>query len=573
MTDLSPLVIEVEGINKNEKTCKQKIVKYLNYVLDEVYIPELGKVKKGKVRDIYMTDKNVVMFASDRVSAFDRVLNTLIPFKGYILNLISLYAFANTTDIVPNALICTDNLSSVKKNIQMNDFAPTSSCLSSSNLNVNEEESSNNDVFEKFVKKYMVDGNVIIQKKMKNLNVEFIVRGYLWGSMAKAYEEGEENYCGISFKSLQNCNNNEKLIKYEKFANPILTPTTKAEIGEHDAPLTDEEVEKLIGKKLNEETKCATLKLYRRGNELANKCNLILIDTKYEFGLDENNVLHVIDEVNTPDSSRLCDKFEYEEKFKQIKEIMKKGEFKNMDELLKKHPDLKIKEYSKQYVRDVLLSHGLHSSNMLEVLTQEQVVECVYRYIYVYERITQRKFIFPSISDKPKKRILKNLTEHNVIKGCCAAILAGSSSDMPHIQKLQTALQTFDIPNFVRICSAHKQISKLESLINDLNRSIESLVLIAVAGGTDALSGTASFHSLFPVISCPPPPPSSLGNDVNFSCLFNPPGSSNAYIIRIDNVAKFVAQTFSVANEEIANKLVENNEKKIKQLEDADKLL
>lgn len=537
----------------DEKVYKEKIANYLNYVLDETYIPELGKIKKGKVRDIYMTNENVIMFASDRVSAFDRVLDTLIPFKGYILNLLSIYGFQKTTDIVPNALT---NLSAGEK--QKND-----------------EEGMERGNFQEYCKKYMVDENVVVQKKMKNLNVEFIVRGYLWGSMAKAYEDGEATFCGLSFADLENEKNKDvnrnykKLIKYEKFSTPILTPTTKAEMGEHDMPLRADEVEKMVGKNLSEQVNNIIIKLYNRGNTLAGQSNLILIDTKYEFGVDENSVLHVIDEVNTPDSSRLCDKCEYDEKFKIIEEEMNTGTYKNVDELLSKKPQLKIKEYSKQYVRDVLTNMGVQSTNFVPKLSPQQVVECVYRYMHVYERITGNKFVFPDLSDKPKKRMLRNLVEKRIIKGCCAGILAGSPSDMPHIEKIANALTNYNVPSFIRICSAHKQPGKLERLVSELNRSDEPLVLIGVAGGTDALSGTASFLSTFPVVSCPPSPASS-SSDVNFSCLFNPPGSSNAYIIKPDNVAKFVAQSFSLANEDIAEKLRLSNQTKIKQLEEAD---
>merc|ERR1712066_634209 len=137
---------------------------------------------------------------------------------------------------------------------------------------------------------------------------------------------------------------------------------------------------------------------YRRGSELMRKRGLILIDTKYEFGLDERGVLHVIDEVNTPDSSRLCTIEEWETKYPKIAEEMKSGSYKNVSELLKAKPELKLKEFSKQYVRDALLEMGFDPSKDKAAprLSEEQVVECSYRYIKIYERITEKRFIFPT---------------------------------------------------------------------------------------------------------------------------------------------------------------------------------
>merc|ERR1719284_1835640 len=171
-----------------------------------------------------------------------------------------------------------------------------------------------------------VDSSVVVQKKMKNLNVELIVRGYLWGSMAAAYEKGDRTFCGLKVP--------DGLNRFQKFDKPLFTPTTKAEVG-HDENMTEAEVEQLIGKEMAKKAKEAALKLYQRGVEIMRQKGLILIDTKYEFGLDEEGKLHVIDEVNTPDSSRLVDIREWETKYPQIAEGMKAGTYKNVTELLK----------------------------------------------------------------------------------------------------------------------------------------------------------------------------------------------------------------------------------------------
>merc|ERR1711981_975793 len=138
-----------------------------------------------------------------------------------------------------------------------------------------------------------------------------------------------------------------------------------------------EEVEKLVGKPIAEQAKQAALNLYQRGVEVMAERGLILIDTKYEFGLDENGELHVIDEVNTPDSSRLCDIEEWENKYPKIAAEMATGKYKTVTDVMKANPALKIKEFSKQYVRDALLEMGFDPAKASEApkLSEDQVVE------------------------------------------------------------------------------------------------------------------------------------------------------------------------------------------------------
>merc|ERR1719401_2430465 len=205
---------------RTEAFVKAKIRECIPFTLAECFIPEMGENKKGKVRDIYFSGENVVMVTNDRVSAFDYILPNLIPFKGQVLNMISEWAFAQTRDIMPNALV--EN----------------------------------------------VDASVVVQKKMKNLNVEWIVRGYLWGSMAAAYEKGDRTFCGLGVA--------DGLHRFQKFDEPLFTPTTKAEVG-HDENMTMAEVEKLVGKDMAKRAKDAAMKLYRRGSELMRKRGLILI--------------------------------------------------------------------------------------------------------------------------------------------------------------------------------------------------------------------------------------------------------------------------------------------------------
>merc|ERR1719281_1074020 len=363
------------------KMLRQKISEHLDDCVDECVIPELGEATKGKVRDIYMVDDKVMMITNDRVSAFDFVLPNLIPFKGRVLNAISKWAMAQTADILPNPL-CDQP-----------------------------------------------DPNVVVQKKMKNLMIEAIVRGYLWGSMAAAYEKGERVFCGLKLP--------EGMTRYQKLAEPLFTPTTKAEVG-HDENMTMDDVAKKVGPELAKQVKDVALKLYARGVEVMRKRGLILLDTKYEFGLDENGKLYVIDEVNTPDSSRMCSIAEYETKWPRIQ---KEG----------LTPELKIKEFSKQYVRDTLLELGFDGTKALK-LPPNAVVECAYRYISVYEQITGEKFEFPET--QMRGTMGKNLQAAGLISAGCVAIFAGSDSDKAHMDKLAEGCSTYGLPVVKRICSA-----------------------------------------------------------------------------------------------------------------------
>ena len=146
----------------------------------------------------------------------------------------------------------------------------------------------------------------------------------------------------------------------------------------------------------------------------------------------------------------------------------------------------------------------------------------------------------------------------------CAVVFAGSDSDRPHVQKITESLEAYGIPFEVRVCSAHKEPERLMSLLREYEGLGGAVAYIAVAGGTDALSGTLSFHALAPVISCPPDAPNS-------SCLANPPGSSNAVIYNPKNVGRFVAQLFAAFNPEIAERLRRSRDEKVRELQAGDR--
>jgi phosphoribosylaminoimidazole-succinocarboxamide synthase len=494
-----------------ENIYKQRIKKNLNNVLENGYIPELGRYKKGKVRDVHFSDDKIgspiIMVASDRVSAFDHILGEAIPYKGKVLNLFTEWAFRNTADIIPNALI------------------------------------------------ELAGDNAIIQSQYKNVGFEFIVRGFVWGSMAQGYENGDREICGIKLP--------DGLLRYQKLEKPLFTPTTKYD--EHDENITFETLEKALGKKLAGEIRDTALKLFERASKLADKNGFVFIDTKYEFGQDEKGKLYLIDEANTPDSSRYCTKKEYE-KFNKIKSEMKSGKFKDVTELLRQKPQLKIEEQSKQFVRDVLTESGFSygaSADNIPSLTIDQVIETSYRYISLYEQLSGEKFDFGNDSDV-RQGMVSGLLNGGYIKGGLAVIMAGSDSDGDHINAIKQELDKYGISSVSRICSAHKQGAMCTDIVCQYNKSVEPIMIIAVAGGTDALSGLASFHSVWPVVSCPPK------KEEYESCIANPPGSSNALVLRPGNVAKFAAQYFGYSNVALQKQILSDNNKKIASLIEAD---
>ena len=215
-----------------------------------VFKDQLNKYE-GKVRDVYTLNNNIlVMIASDRISAFDVVMPKGITYKGQILNQIAVEMLNKTSDIVPNWLISNP------------------------------------------------DPNVSIGKKCNPIKVEMVVRGYLSGHAFREYNSGKREICG---NKIQN-----GLKENDKFKFPIITPTTKADQGLHDQDINPTDIikQKLLSKEDYDKIYEISLSLYKRGSEIANKQGLILVDTKYEFGYDQNGTITLIDEIHTPDSSR-----------------------------------------------------------------------------------------------------------------------------------------------------------------------------------------------------------------------------------------------------------------------------
>ena len=279
----------------------------LNNVVLETNLP-YRLIKRGKVRDLYEMNDDLLIVSTDRISAFDVVLPNGIPHKGEALNLLSAYWFNETKDIFPNHLL------------------------------------------------KIIDSRTVLVKKAKPIKIEFVVRGYLYGSAWEKYRRGEE-ICGIKLPS--------GLRKAEKLPEPILTPTTKAEVG-HDIEMTREEVVKMIGEDLAREIEEVSLKIYEAAAKKAESRGIIIADTKFEFGLCGDDVI-LIDELLTPDSSRFWPKDEYE--------------------VGKSQPS-----FDKQYVRDYLLSINWNKQPPAPSLPKHVIIETSRKYIEAYERLTGNDF-------------------------------------------------------------------------------------------------------------------------------------------------------------------------------------
>lgn len=314
------------------------ILSSLPNCLRTIDIPKLGKKHQGKVRDFYILPDKRVIITTDRQSAFDFILGH-IPFKGSVLNSLAAFWFEKTKKIIPNHVIS------------------------------------------------IPDPNVTIAKNCKPIPVEMIIRGYISGvtntSIWGSYEKGERTIYGLKFP--------DGLKKNQKLLKPVITPTTHAEIGGHDERLTKEEIisRKIVDKKLYEEMEKATYSLFDYGSKVCDKQGLILVDTKYEFGL-YNGELTLIDEIHTPDSSRFWVKDTYESLFE-------KGE----------EPE----NYDKEFLRLWYVDKGYKGAGAPPEMSNELIAALANRYIDVYEKITGKKFHvynYP-IEDRIKQNIKKAL--------------------------------------------------------------------------------------------------------------------------------------------------------------------
>ncbi len=300
--------------------------------------PNQKSVYKGKVREVYnINNELLVMIASDRLSAFDVIMPRQIPYKGQILNQIATKMMKETEDLVPNWLIANP------------------------------------------------DENVSVGDLCDPFKVEMVIRGYMSGHAAREYKAGKRLLCGVAMPEGMNEN--------DKFPEPIITPSTKADNGEHDEDISREDI--LANQIVSEEDYLVledyTRKLFQRGTEIAAKRGLILVDTKYEFGKTKEGKIVLIDEIHTPDSSRYFYADGYEER-------QAKGE--------------KQKQLSKEFVRQWLIANGFQGKEGQQIpeMTDEKLIEISNRYIELYEQITGDTFVKADTSDV-LARIEKNVVD------------------------------------------------------------------------------------------------------------------------------------------------------------------
>jgi len=301
--------------------------------------PGQKSVYKGKVREVYnIDDKYLVMIASDRLSAFDVIMPRQIPYKGQILNQIASYMLEATSDLVPNWLIACP------------------------------------------------DPNVAVGHLAKPFKVEMVIRGYLSGHAWREYRDGKRTLCGVTMP--------EGMKENDKFPEPIITPSTKADDGLHDEDISREEIiaQGLVSQKDYETLEDYTRKLFQRGTELAAERDLILVDTKYEFGKTSEGKIVLIDEIHTPDSSR----YFYADGYQQRQD---KGE-----------PQ---KQLSKEFVRRWLIENGFQGKEgqVIPTMSDEKIREISDRYIELFENITGKTFEKSDTSNL-EGRIQKNVSEY-----------------------------------------------------------------------------------------------------------------------------------------------------------------
>ena len=300
--------------------------------------PNQQSVYHGKVRDVYDLNDKLIVAVTDRISAFDHILPRAIPYKGQVLNGVAAHFLEETRDICPNWLIAVP------------------------------------------------DPNISVGVKCEPIRLEMVVRGYLAGHAWREYSSGKRILCGVQMP--------DGMKESDKFPTPIITPATKAEEG-HDEDISRQEIleKNIVSEEVYSQLEKYTLGLFERGTEMAKEQGLILVDTKYEFGMYKGQI-YLIDEIHTPDSSRYYILDGYQER---------------------QDKDEKQQQLSKEFVREWLMSHGFQGKDgQLMPMMPDSFVEVVsQRYIELYERVTGKAFDKGeqgSITDRIEKNVLAYLS-------------------------------------------------------------------------------------------------------------------------------------------------------------------
>jgi phosphoribosylaminoimidazole-succinocarboxamide synthase len=387
--------------------------------INSVSSPQLKKIHAGKVRDSFaLGDGKRLIVATDRISAFDSVLDSLIPTKGAVLTSIASYWFEKTRHIVPNHIISQPH------------------------------------------------PQAIVVRECAPIKVEMIVRGYITGSAWRGYEKGKRSFSGASVR--------EGLRKNDKLPTPIVTPTTKED---SDREITPEDIVAtgLCSKELYAQMEKISLELFQCGQDDLAKRGLILVDTKYEFGIF-NNAVMLIDEIHTPDSSRIWTQKSWQENQNSPVEFDKEG----------------VRRW---------LSENTKDGVMPLTLPEDVIQDTTSRYQNIYEMVTGK---YMNTTELGADGLARALVREGLIRPGYVLIAMGSKADVEHAQKIAKPIREAGIPVELRVVSAHKNGERLAEIVKDYNASPEPGVCVAIAGLSNGLGGALAANLNIPVINCPP---------------------------------------------------------------------
>ncbi|UOQ98986.1 AIR carboxylase family protein [Hymenobacter sp. 5317J-9] len=431
--------------------------------------PQLPLLHRGKVRDsLRAPSGDRLIIVTDRLSAFDSVLETAIPHKGAVLNGLANYWFEKTAHIIPNHVI------------------------------------------------KLVDANAMLVKEAEPIKVEMVVRQYLTGSMWRGYQAGQRTFSGVTVP--------DGMTKHQPFPQAIVTPTTKEE---SDREITPDNLvsEGWVTKELYDQMAVKSQMLFAVGSQLLAEKGIILVDTKYEFGL-LNGKLILIDEMHTPDSSRFWAAADYA-----------------------KNPET-AEQMDKEYVRQWLIANK-KDGQYPRALTPEVAQEASRRYLDIYQRITGEALPTADTHgpDAPhtgrqdaRARMLANLVQAGLMKDAWVNIVMDSLADKEHCEQLRRQFDGYDVFTQLRVASALNFGEALAGMAEIWNNSLEPGVVLAVAGLGGALAATVNV----PVISCPPYKDyAELAMNLNSSVIM-PSGTPNLTVVRPDNAAQAALRALNI---------------------------
>ncbi|HEX8327948.1 MAG TPA: phosphoribosylaminoimidazolesuccinocarboxamide synthase [Hymenobacter sp.] len=435
--------------------------------------PQLPLLHRGKVRDsLRAPSGDRLIIVTDRLSAFDSVLETAIPHKGAVLNGLANFWFDKTAHIIPNHVL------------------------------------------------KLVDANAMLVKEAQPIKVEMVVRQYLTGSMWRGYQTGQRTFSGVTVP--------DGMTKHESFPQAIVTPTTKEE---SDREITPENLvsEGWVTKELYEQMVVKSQMLFAVGSQLLAEKDIILVDTKYEFGL-LNGKLILIDEMHTPDSSRFW-----------------------AAEDFAKNPET-VEQMDKEYVRQWLIANK-KDGQYPRALTPEVAQEASRRYLDIYQRITGEALPTADTAaagtpgsgrHDARARLLANLVQAGLVKDAWVNIVLGSPADKEHGEKIRQQFEGYDIFTQLRVTSAHTNGEAIADMAETWNNSLEPGVIIAVTSLGNGLGGALASNVNVPVISCLPYNDyAELAMNLNSSAI-TPSGTPNLTVVRPDNAAQAALRALNI---------------------------